>query len=305
MTYDPPPAVRLRGVTKSFGAKRALDGFDLTVAPGQIVGFLGPNGAGKTTAMRTIMGLAAPDAGEVDVFGHAPGTPAALARTGALIETPALYPAQTARGHLATVARWAGVPAARVGAVLELVGLTGTAGQKTAAFSLGMKQRLGVATALLKDPPLLVLDEPSNGLDPEGMRDMRATLANLRDSGHTVLLSSHLLGEVEQVADRVAIVQAGRVVREGALGELLAGETTAVALEIDPVDVACQALLDAGVVAADGVAASGGCLHVTLAAGASLHPVLATLIAAGVVIRAVETQRANLLDTFFATTAQG
>ncbi|MDR1634013.1 MAG: ATP-binding cassette domain-containing protein [Bifidobacteriaceae bacterium] len=204
-------AIEMTGVIKQYGDHRALDGLNLEVRAGEIFGLLGPNGAGKTTAMRVIMGLARADAGEVAVFGSAPGSRTALAATGALIETPALYPGLTGLEHLRAVARWRGAGESRAAGLLELVDLADAGKKKTRDYSLGMKQRLGVATALLGDPALLVLDEPSNGLDPAGMRDMRSLLLRLADADRAVLLSSHLLGEVEQVATRVGIIARGRM----------------------------------------------------------------------------------------------
>jgi ABC-2 type transport system ATP-binding protein len=220
MDPTPTPAIALSQVTKTYGDKLACDRLDLTVAPGTIVGFLGPNGAGKTTAMRIIMGLASADSGDVKVLGHRPGTTAALAVSGALIESPSLYPSMTARQHLATIARWSATDDSHIDEVLDHVGLLETGKKRTRSFSLGMKQRLGVATTLLKDPQVLILDEPSNGLDPQGMWDMRELLKKLRSQGKTILLSSHLLGEVEQIVDRVHIINRGQAVFNGTLDEI-------------------------------------------------------------------------------------
>ncbi|MDR3360150.1 MAG: ATP-binding cassette domain-containing protein [Bifidobacteriaceae bacterium] len=251
-------AVRIVGAVKTYrrGARPALDGLDLEVRRGEIFGFLGPNGAGKTTAMRVIMGLASLDQGDVRVLGFPPGSSGALTASGALIETPALYPAMTGAGHLGTVARWRGVSAASIPELLEMVGLGGAGNKKTKAYSLGMKQRLGVATALLGDPELVVLDEPANGLDPEGMRHMRDLLTRLRDAGRTVLLSSHLLGEVEQVADRVGVVAQGRMAKVAPPHELGGGVLTAV-FRVRPADQAVRALAASGLVAAKAIRLEG------------------------------------------------
>jgi ABC-2 type transport system ATP-binding protein len=210
--------VETRDLTKTYGRVTAVDRVALTVRRGEVYGFLGPNGAGKTTTLRMLVGLVRPTAGSATVLGRPPGHPEALARTGVLIESPGSY--LSGRDNLRVVARYAGVPAGRVDAVLDLVRLRDRAGDRYAGYSLGMKQRLGVAAALLKDPELLVLDEPTNGLDPAGMRDMRALVRELGARGHTVLLSSHLLGEVQQVCDRVGVISRGRLVAETTVAEL-------------------------------------------------------------------------------------
>jgi ABC-2 type transport system ATP-binding protein len=242
MSARPPDAVvQVRGLTKTYGnGVTAVDGIDLTVQPGEVYGFLGPNGAGKTTTLRMLLGLVAPTAGTVSVLGRGPGNPAALARIGALIEGPAFYPYLSGRDNLRVVARYAGVPASRVPFALEAVDLSGRGGDKYSTYSLGMKQRLGVAAALLKDPELVVLDEPTNGLDPAGMRDMRRLVRDLGASGRTVLLSSHLLGEVQQVCDRVAVIDRGRVLAESTVDELRGQSELVVAAT--PSDVARRQL---------------------------------------------------------------
>ncbi|MDR3107055.1 MAG: ATP-binding cassette domain-containing protein [Bifidobacteriaceae bacterium] len=222
-----PVPLQVDRLVKQYGRQRAVDGLSLTVRAGQIVGFLGPNGSGKTTTMRCVLGLARPSGGAIKVFGRVPGSPVALASVGAVIEEPALYTALSGRGHLRLAARWAGVEAARADEVLSLVGLSEVGRKPCGKYSLGMKMRLGLATALLKDPPLLVLDEPGNGLDPAGLRDVRELLAALRAEGRAVLLSSHLLGEVEELADHLVIVRHGRSVYEGPVQGVLevTGET--------------------------------------------------------------------------------
>jgi ABC-2 type transport system ATP-binding protein len=186
-----------------------------------VYGFLGPNGAGKTTTLRMLAGLVAPTGGSASVLGDRPGSPRALAGTGVLIEAPRFYPYLSGRDNLRVVARYAGVPDRRVEAALDTVDLAGRGGDRYAGYSLGMKQRLGVGAALLKDPELLILDEPTNGLDPAGMRDMRALLRDLGERGHTVLLSSHLLAEVQQLCDRVGVISGGRLLAESTVDDLL------------------------------------------------------------------------------------
>jgi ABC-2 type transport system ATP-binding protein len=213
--------VQTRDLTKVYGGRiTAVNRVALSVRRGEVYGFLGPNGAGKTTTLRMLVGLVRPTAGSATVLGRPPGHPEALARTGVLIESPGFYPYLSGRDNLRVVARYAGVAGGRVDDVLELVSLSDRAGDRYAGYSLGMKQRLGVAAALLKDPELLVLDEPTNGLDPAGMRDMRALIRELGSRGHTVLLSSHLLGEVQQVCDRVGVISRGELIAESTVAEL-------------------------------------------------------------------------------------
>jgi ABC-2 type transport system ATP-binding protein len=192
------------------------------VHAGEVYGFLGPNGAGKTTTLRMLLGLIRPTSGSVRLFGAAPGAES-LSRVGALIEGPAFYPYLSGRANLKVLADHAGVRRTRVDGVLELVSLTDRAKDRYSTYSLGMKQRLGLAAALLKDPDLVLLDEPTNGLDPAGMADMRVTLRALADEGRTVLLSSHLLAEVEQICDRVGVLDHGRLIAETTVTDLRAG----------------------------------------------------------------------------------
>jgi ABC-2 type transport system ATP-binding protein len=214
------PLVEVTGLTKRYGDTLAVDGVDLTVLPGEVYGFLGPNGAGKTTTLRILTGLIAPTSGSVRVLGGAPGRADVLGRTGSMIESPAFYPYLSGLDNLLLLAEYAEVPRQRIDEVLELVDLTDRARGRFSTYSLGMKQRLGVAAALLKDPELVILDEPTNGLDPAGMRDMRRLIRELGSGGRTVLLSSHLLGEVQQICDRVGIINSGRMVAEHNVEEL-------------------------------------------------------------------------------------
>ncbi|MDN5854721.1 MAG: ABC transporter ATP-binding protein [Actinomycetia bacterium] len=213
-------AVEIRGLSKHYGSVRAVDAISLTVERGEVYGFLGPNGAGKTTTARMLLGLIAPTSGQAKVFGRDPGDPRALARIGALIEGPGFYPFLSGRDNLRVLARYARIGTGRVDEVLATVDLSDRADDKFHAYSLGMKQRLGVAAALLKDPDLVILDEPTNGLDPAGMRDMRSLIRSLGDEGRTVVLSSHLLREVQQVCDRVGVINHGQVLTESTVAEL-------------------------------------------------------------------------------------
>jgi ABC-2 type transport system ATP-binding protein len=207
-------------LTKRYGRIVAVNQLGLRVHRGEVYGFLGPNGAGKTTTLRMLLGLIRPTGGSISILGATPGSPQALAHIGALVEGFGFYPYLSGRRNLLVCARYAGVPAARVDTVLEQVGLTSRAGDRFKGYSLGMKQRLGVAAALLKDPALLILDEPTNGLDPEGMAAMRHLIRQLGQGERSVVLSSHLLGEVQQTCDRVGVIQQGRLVAEGTVAEL-------------------------------------------------------------------------------------
>ena len=219
-----PVRVEVSGLTKTFGRVRAVDDLSFTVEPGQVTGFLGPNGAGKTTTLRMALGLVTPDHGTT-TFNGAPYAALSdpMRRVGAVLET-AFHPARSGRNHLRVYCRAAGLPTSRADEVLDQVGLGPAGGRKAGGYSLGMRQRLGLATALLGDPAVLVLDEPANGLDPEGIQWLRGFLRHLaHDQGRTVLVSSHLLAEVEQTADRVVIVGAGKLVHEGSLEQLRSG----------------------------------------------------------------------------------
>ncbi|GAA3528081.1 ABC transporter ATP-binding protein [Aeromicrobium panaciterrae] len=212
--------VEIRDLSKRYGAVTAVDHVSLSVKRGEVYGFLGPNGAGKTTTLRMLLGLIRPTSGDITVLGRRPGDPGVLSTTGSMIEGPAFYPFLSGRDNLKVVARYAGVGAGQIDAVLETVDLATRGGDKFSTYSLGMKQRLGVAAALIKDPDLVVLDEPTNGLDPAGMRDMRALIRRLGDSGRTVILSSHMLGEVQQICDRVGVINNGTMVAESTVDEL-------------------------------------------------------------------------------------
>lgn len=224
------PAVQLEGVSKAYRRRggppqKALDGLNLLVESGGVHGFLGPNGSGKTTTIRILLGLVRADAGEIRLLDRPvpDALPEVIASVGALVETPLFFPGFSGRLNLRLLADVAGVPPTRVDEVLELVDLTERAGDRFKGYSLGMKQRLGIGAALLKSPRLLVLDEPSNGLDPAGIRDVRELIRRLgRDGRTTVLLSSHLLAEIEQVCDSVSILARGRRVASGPVAEVLA-----------------------------------------------------------------------------------
>lgn len=235
MRRPPPPGVEgdkvveTSGLTKRYGATiLAVDKLDLNVYRGEVYGFLGPNGAGKTTTLRMLLGLIRPTAGSAKVMGAAPGTPGSLLKVGAIVETPAFYPYMTGYDNLRLLAQYCEVPMTRVDTTLEQVELTPRARHKFSTYSMGMKQRLGIAAALLKEPDLLILDEPTNGLDPQGMADVRNLIIELGKGERTVLISSHLLGEVELMCTRIGVIKNGKVVAEGTIDELKGAATLTV-----------------------------------------------------------------------------
>jgi ABC-2 type transport system ATP-binding protein len=223
-------------LTKRYGEHLAVDEVSLTVRRGEVYGFLGPNVAGKTTTLRMVLGLIRPTSGSATVLGKPPGV--ANASVGALVEGPGFYPYLSGRDNLRVLARYSGTHAGRIDVVLDLVDLADRAGDRYGTYSLGMKQRLGMAAALLKDPRLLILDEPTNGLDPAGMADMRMLIRRLGAAGCTVLLSSHLLGEVQQICDRVGVIAGGRLVAQSTVAELRG--TADLWVAASPVDKAAQ-----------------------------------------------------------------
>ena len=237
LTPSDPPILRTHHLSRRFGSLRAVDGLDLAVPRGGVYGFLGPNGAGKTTTIRLLLGLLRADAGHVELFGErlAPHRRRdLLRRVGALVEDPSLYSHLSGRENLEVTRRLLRAPRARVGGLLAKVGLAEAADRPVRNYSLGMRQRLGLALALLGEPELLILDEPTNGLDPAGIREMRELIRRLsREEGVTIFLSSHLLGEIEQVADRLGIVRGGRLVFEGSLDALRERRRGEIVLGVD------------------------------------------------------------------------
>jgi ABC-2 type transport system ATP-binding protein len=216
--------IEVRGLSKRYGATVAVDGLSFDVRPGVVTGFLGPNGSGKSTTMRLLLGLDAPDAGQARINGHRYRELAwPLREVGALLEARAFHPGRTARAHLEALAAGNGIPRSRVEEVLGMVGLAEAAGRRAGRFSLGMGQRLGIAAALLGDPGVLLLDEPVNGLDPEGIRWIRRLLRSLAAEGRTVFVSSHLIGEMASTADRVVVIGRGRLLADTSVAELSAG----------------------------------------------------------------------------------
>ncbi len=225
-------AITTRGLTRRFGAITAVDSVDLDIPRGGVVGIVGPNGAGKSTTIRMLLGLIEPTDGAGTVFGEPITRPKRYAdRVGALIENPAFLPNISARANVQSMATLRGVPSDRVDDVLEIVGLSDRADDCVSKYSLGMKQRLGIAIALLPDPELLVLDEPTNGLDPAGIVEVRQLLRRLGDEGRTVVVSSHLLSEIEAAADYLVVIRFGKILFAGPLGDLLEQERRYVDLQ--------------------------------------------------------------------------
>jgi len=237
-------AVETSGLTKRYSTGvLAVSDLNLRVRSGEVYGFLGPNGAGKTTTLRMLSGLLRPTSGSAVVAGGPPGSPASLAQLGAMVETPAFYPYLSGRDNLRVMARYSDASKSRIEPVLKQVDMTDRARHKFKTYSTGMKQRLGVASALLKDPQLLILDEPTSGLDPQGTVEMRELIKDLRHGGRTVLLSSHLLNEVELTCDRVGVIAKGKLVAEGTVDELRArGGGQALLVTASPIDQARRLL---------------------------------------------------------------
>ncbi|MDX6227042.1 MAG: type transport system ATP-binding protein [Frankiales bacterium] len=300
-------AVDISGLRKSYRKnlrskpRPALDGLDLHIAAGgKVHGFLGPNGSGKTTTLRVLLGLIRADAGEVRLLGHRvpDRLPVAMPSVGSLIEEPKFFRPFTGRRNLELLADVASVPRARLDEVLETVGLADRADERVKGYSLGMRQRLGIAAALLKSPSLLILDEPSNGLDPAGIREIRTLMRTLADSGVTILVSSHLLAEVQQVCDEVTIISRGRVVRSGPVGEVLAPDGTAGRLRVgvENLSAATGILVAAGLsVRRDGTA--------LIVEGAPRPADVTRLLAAqGLYLSELHAETVDLEDVFLALT---
>jgi ABC-type multidrug transport system ATPase subunit len=292
--------VETYGLTKRYGTGvLAVDRLDLHVRHGEVYGFLGPNGAGKTTTLRMLVGLIRPTSGSAIVVGAAPGAPAGLTRIGSLVENPGFYPYLSGRDNLRSLARLCGLPDSRTDAALDEVGLLAQAKQKFATYSTGQKQRLGVAGALLKDPQLLVLDEPSNGLDPEGMVEMREMIRMLGQGERTVLLSSHLLNEVEHVCQRVGVIRHGRMVAEGTLDELRG--SVGLTLRAEPMERARDLLVD--LVGAPAVAERDGAFRLSVEPGRA-GEINTALVRAGMVVSELRPNEHSLEEIFLQLTQE-
>ncbi|HEY7719584.1 MAG TPA: ATP-binding cassette domain-containing protein [Pedococcus sp.] len=290
--------IRARSLTKHYGDRIAVDGVDFTVEPGRVTGFLGPNGAGKSTTMRMILGLDAPTSGTVSVNGHRyAASPAPLREIGCLLEAHAVHPGRSARDHLRWLAASNGLPATRVGDVIEEVGLESVAGQRAGRFSLGMGQRLGIAAALLGDPPVVVLDEPVNGLDPEGIRWIRSLCRRLADEGRTVFVASHLMSEMSLMADHLLVIGRGRILADCSTQEFLADHASSY------VRVKAPALVEVGsLLQARGLDVERHDEELRVA-GVEAAAVGETVAASGLVLHELTLVRSSLEDAFMTLTA--
>ena len=304
-----PLAVRSTGLTKRFGSRTAVDGIDLVVPAGAVYGFLGPNGSGKTTTIRMLLGLVKPTAGAAQVLGHeVPGElQLALPRVGALIEGPAMH------GHLSGRANLARLDAAdrnadprtrgrRMGEALERVGLTAAASKKFKNYSLGMKQRLGIAAALMQPHDLLVLDEPTNGLDPQGTREVRHLVSSLAQDGTTVLVSSHLLSEVEQMCSHVGVMSRGRLIAQDTLSGLKQQATARLRVETPDPELALGVLTSLGL---GGATSEGPVVTGPMPADPGPERLVAALVEAGVRVRGFAVEGQGLEDLFVQLTGEG
>jgi ABC-2 type transport system ATP-binding protein len=297
-----PPPIEVRGLVKRYGELTAVGGVDLTVQTGDVYGYLGPNGAGKTTSLRMMLGLIRPTEGTVRLFGRDPmDSVRALEGVAGFVEAPTFYPYLNARKNLEMLAAYDGGGAPeRIDQALDTVELTGRQRDKVGGYSHGMRQRLGIAAALLRDPKLLLLDEPATGLDPAGMRDMRLLIRRLAEQGMTVLLSSHLLTEVEDVCNRVAIVRQGRIVYEGEIAALKRGAGTRYWLQTTDDDRAlavCQA--QPGV---EDVRVEHGRIITFTADEDGAGALSQALVESGALIHALAPQTVTLEDLFFSLT---
>ncbi|PWW22020.1 ABC-2 type transport system ATP-binding protein [Geodermatophilus normandii] len=289
------PVVVTDRLTKRYGRRTVVDALSLGVRRGEVFGFLGPNGAGKTTTLRMLLGLVRPTSGSATVLGRPAG--ASVAEVGALVEGPGLYPFLSGRDNLRVLARYAGVGTARVDAVLDTVDLADRAGDRFGTYSLGMKQRLGIAAALLKDPALVVLDEPTNGLDPAGISEVRGLLRRLAGEGRTVVLSSHLLGEVEHLCDRVAVVASGRLLVESTVDDLRGlGRLVVDARPLDTAAAVARRLLGP-----DRVSVVDGALHLQTSPGETAA-VNRALVLADVDVTGLRQEARTLEEVFLQLT---
>jgi ABC-2 type transport system ATP-binding protein len=295
------PAIRTSGLTKRYGHRTAVDGLTIEIPRGVVAGFVGPNGAGKTTTIRMLLSLIRPSEGSAEVLGIDTRHPGGyLPRVGALIEGPAFYPTLSGRRNLRVLSSLGGYSTARVDEVLEIVGLTDRAGDFVASYSMGMKQRLGIAAALLPEPELLVLDEPANGLDPAGILEMRRLILQLSRQGVTVFISSHLLAEVEQMADWIVMLKEGRLLFQGPIDAVLTSQQTELVVAAEhPAGLATLASLLRGL--GRTVRTSNGRLHIDAPASFAAE-LNRTAMSAGITLVEIGIHRATLEDTFLAMT---
>ena len=291
--------ISVQGLSKRFGDLLAVDHLDFQVDPGTVVGFLGPNGAGKTTTLRMLLGLVSPTAGTATIAGRPyRELPDPARRVGAVLEASGFHPGRSARDHLRILAIAAGLDPRRADQALEQTGLAAAGRRRVGGFSLGMRQRLGLAAALLGDPEVLVLDEPANGLDPEGVRWLRGLVRDLADQGRTVLVSSHVLAEVAQTVDQVVIIDRGRLVAQSTLAALTAGADQTVRVRTPQPEALRDLLVARGAtVTLDGP-------DQLVVAGATTEQVGQAAAAGGVVLHEMRFERSNLEDVFLELTGR-
>ncbi|HCT81208.1 MAG TPA: ABC transporter ATP-binding protein [Micromonosporaceae bacterium] len=297
MTLTEDGQIVVSGLTKHYRKVKAVDNLSFTVQPGRVTGFLGPNGAGKTTTLRMILNLVTPTAGTATIGGHRYSEfPDPLRQVGAILEASSAHKGRSGRNHLRIVCAAAGLPLTRADEMLELVGITPAAKRKFRGYSLGMRQRLGIAMAMLGDPKVLILDEPANGLDPEGIRWMRDLLRRLADEGRTILVSSHLLSEMELLADDVLIIAAGKLVTHGTVESVVNGMSHAerVRVRTPDADKLVAVLTDATVTRENGA---------LLFTGVGAPAVGAAALKAGVELHELVTERPDLEEVFLELTA--
>ncbi|UOE44050.1 ABC transporter ATP-binding protein [Agromyces larvae] len=288
--------IEARGLTKRYGDRLAVDDLTFTVRPGAVTGFLGPNGAGKSTTMRMILGLTRPTSGTVTIDGRRFGGAAPLAQVGALLDAKAVHPGRTAYHHLLALAATHGIPKRRVLEVIELTGLERVAAKRVGGFSLGMGQRLGIAAALLGDPRVLILDEPVNGLDPEGVRWVRRLARRYAAEGRTVFLSSHLMSEVAVTADQVIVIGRGRILADASVAEIVGNATATVRVRTPRAAELMPLLTRAGVTIAS---ETSDTLEVT---GIEPETIAAAAAGAGIVLTELTPLASTLEDAYMALT---
>jgi ABC-2 type transport system ATP-binding protein len=308
-TGEPPSsslAVSTTGLTKRFGDRTVVDAVGLAIPRGSVCGFVGPNGAGKTTTIRMLLGLIRPTAGGGTILGGSLRDPASyLGKVGALIESPAFYPQLSGTDNLKALARLGQVPLSAIAPALERTGMTARAQDKYRSYSLGMKQRLGIAAALLPGPELLILDEPTNGLDPGGIVEMRGLIRSFADDGITVLVSSHLIAEIEQVCDHVVMIRGGQLVHQGPVAELAAGQRPDIVLAAEhAADLAHLASVLEGAGLAVTVSPEEG-TAVVKAPGASAADLNRLAAYSGITLRLISERTHSLEDVFFELTGTG
>jgi ABC-2 type transport system ATP-binding protein len=298
-----PPAIETQALTKKYGKITAVDGLTIRIPRGGVTGFVGPNGAGKTTTIRMLLGLVRPTSGTATVLGKPISDPPSfLPAVGALIESPAFYPPLSGRKNLEVLATLGGHDRPRVEQALKLVGLSGRAGDAYRTYSLGMKQRLGIAAALLPNPELLVLDEPTNGLDPAGIREMRELLRSLGQMGKTVFVSSHLMAEVQRLCDHLIVIRSGKLVFQGTVTALLARQTGMIVRTRDPTHLAkivqiCKEAMHVAELQEDAVL-----VHAPQAWAGELN---VRAMRAGIVITELSPQAGDLEQTILTMTGKG